>query len=106
MTHRVDTNIVVVEGWIHEYAIRVAVEEFRGGSYRTFSRPEGPVEGSGNYINDYNTSASVGADLLKKYDLPAESPEMVPSRVMDRNLCLSRCPTELVSRPQYRCSWH
>src|SRR5438874_9588406 len=85
VTHRVDTNILVVEGWVHEYAIRAAVEEFRGGSYQRVFTTGGPVVGSGGYINDYHTSASVGADLLRKYGLPGESLQMVPSRVMDRD---------------------
>jgi len=85
VTHRVDTNVLVVEGWIHEYAIRAAVEEFRGKSYERVFTTGGPVEGTGGYINDYNTSASVGADLLRKNGLPNESLQMVPSRVMDHD---------------------
>jgi uncharacterized SAM-binding protein YcdF (DUF218 family) len=85
VTHRVDTNVLVVEGWIHEYAIRAAVEEFREGSYQRVFTTGGPVEGTGGYINDYNTSASVGAELLKKYGVPNQSLQMVPSRVMDRD---------------------
>jgi uncharacterized SAM-binding protein YcdF (DUF218 family) len=85
VTHRVDTNVLVVEGWIHEYAIRAAVEEFRSKSYQRVFTTGGPVEGAGGYINDYNTAASVGADLLRKNGLPNESLQMVPSRVMDRD---------------------
>jgi uncharacterized SAM-binding protein YcdF (DUF218 family) len=85
VTHRVDANILVVEGWVHEYAIRAAVEEFREGSYQRVFTTGGPVEGTGGYINDYQTSASVGADLLTKSGLPNESVQMVPSRVMDRD---------------------
>ena len=85
VTHRVDTNVLVVEGWIHEYAIRAAVEEFRSKSYERVFTTGGPVEGTGGYINDYNTSASVGADLLRKNGLPNESLQMVPSRVMDQD---------------------
>lgn len=84
VTHRVDTNVLVVEGWIHEYSIRAAVEEFRSKSYQQVFTTGGPVEGTGGYINDYNTSASVGADLLRKNGLSSESVQMVPSRVMDR----------------------
>jgi len=73
----------VVEGWVHEYAIRAAVEEFRKGSYQRVFSTGGPVEG--RYINDYQTSASVGAELLKKYGLADESLQMVPSRVSDRD---------------------
>src|SRR5438552_9345272 len=85
VTHRVETNVLVVEGWIHEYAIGAAVEEFRSGSYQRVFTTGGPVEGIGRYINDYQTSASVGADLLRKNGLPNESLQMVPSRVMDRD---------------------
>jgi uncharacterized SAM-binding protein YcdF (DUF218 family) len=85
VTHRVDTNVLVVEGWVHEYAIRAAVEEFRSNPYQRVLTTGGPVEGAGGYINDYNTSASVGADLLKKNGLPNELVQMVPSRVMDRD---------------------
>ena len=45
----------------------------------------GPVEGTGGYINDYCTWASVGADLLRKNGLANGSVQMVPSRVMDRD---------------------
>jgi len=85
VTHRVDTNVLVVEGWIHEYAIRAALEEFRSNSYQRVFTTGGPVEGAGGYINDYNTAASVGADLLRKNGLPNESLQMVPSRVMDHD---------------------
>jgi uncharacterized SAM-binding protein YcdF (DUF218 family) len=84
-THRVDTNVLVAEGWIHEYAIRRAVEEFKRGSYEHIYSTGGPVTGSGHYINDYQTSASVGADLLKNAGVPPEFVQMVPSRVMDRD---------------------
>jgi uncharacterized SAM-binding protein YcdF (DUF218 family) len=84
-THRVNTNLLVVEGWIHDYAIREAVEEFRRGSYHQILTTGGPVEGSGGYVNDYQTEASVGAELLIKQGMPRESVKMVPSRVMDRD---------------------
>jgi uncharacterized SAM-binding protein YcdF (DUF218 family) len=84
-TQRVDTKVIVVEGWVQEYAIRFAVEEFKAGSYQRAFTTGGPVVGSGGYINDYNTAASVGADLLKKFGLPSESLQMVPSHVMGRD---------------------
>src|SRR5947199_1590926 len=85
ITQRVNANILVVEGWIDEYAIRAAVNEFRSGDYSRVFTTGGPVEGSGRYINDYHTSASVGAELLIKNGLAKESVQMVPSRVMDRD---------------------
>lgn len=85
VNHRVDSNILVVEGWVHEYAIRSGAEEFKTGSYKGVFTTGGPVVGSGGYINDYNTAASVGADLLKKAGVPAESLQMVPTRLIGRD---------------------
>jgi hypothetical protein len=85
VTHPVDTNILVIEGWIHEYAVHAAVEEFRSNHYERVFATGGPVKGTGGYINDYNTSANVGAEMLTKNGLPNESLQMVPSRVMDRD---------------------
>jgi len=85
ITDRTDTNILVVEGWVHPYAIRAGVEEFKNGRYRQVFTTGGPVEGVGHYINDYNTSASVGGELLIKNGVSGELLQMVPSRVMDRD---------------------
>ena len=84
-THRMRTDFLVVEGWIHPYAIRAAVEEFKKGSYQRVFTTGGPVVGIGHYVNEYQTSASVGADLLKNAGVPPDSVQMVPSRVMDRD---------------------
>jgi uncharacterized SAM-binding protein YcdF (DUF218 family) len=85
-THRLDdADVLVVEGWVHDYAIKAAVNEFRSGSYKRVFTTGGPVVGIGGYINDFQTSASVGADLLKKAGMPDESLQMVPSRTVDRD---------------------
>jgi uncharacterized SAM-binding protein YcdF (DUF218 family) len=84
-TERVETEILVVEGWIHEYAIRTAVEEAKKGSYQHVLATGGPVAGSGGYVNDACTSASVGADRLRKSGLAPEIVQMVPSRVSARD---------------------
>ena len=79
VSHRVDTNILVVEGWIDGYAIRAAAAEFKRGSYERVFTVGGPIVGDGGYINDYRTLASVGADLLKGAGVPANLVQMVPS---------------------------
>jgi uncharacterized SAM-binding protein YcdF (DUF218 family) len=85
VTHRVKTNILVVEGWVHRYGIQAATEEFKGGSYEQIFTTGGPVEGNGGYVNDFQTSASVGADRLKKAGVPSEFLTMVPSHVIGRD---------------------
>jgi hypothetical protein len=85
VTNRVGADTLVVEGWIDEFAMQTAVNEFRSGGYRHLCTTGGPVRGSGGYINDYQTAASVGAGLLKKLGIPSESVQIVPSHVIGRN---------------------
>jgi uncharacterized SAM-binding protein YcdF (DUF218 family) len=85
ITNPVPSDTLVVEGWINEYSIRQAAAEYARGHYRHLFTTGGPTVGKGGYINDYNTSASVGAELLKRAGIPPESVQMVPSRVMDRD---------------------
>jgi uncharacterized SAM-binding protein YcdF (DUF218 family) len=84
-THRANAKILVVEGWVHEFAIRAAVDEFKSGAYEKIYTTGGPVVGDGGYSNDFNTSASVGADLLKKNGVADESLQMVPSHTSGRD---------------------
>ena len=85
ITERVDADALVVEGWVHPYAIRVSVDEFSAHPYQWVFTTGGPVVGNGGYVNDYQTSASVGAELLKKAGVPAELVKMVPSHVIGRD---------------------
>jgi uncharacterized SAM-binding protein YcdF (DUF218 family) len=85
ITQPVNADILVVEGWVHPYAIRVAMQEFKSHPYERVFTTGGPVVGKGGYINDYQTSASVGADLLKEAGLPAGLVQMVPTHVIGRD---------------------
>jgi len=84
-TRREDTKVLVVEGWVREYATRAAVTEFQSGHYDKAYTTGGPIAGTGGYSNDFNTSASVGAELLVKDGLPDNLVQMVPSHVSGRD---------------------
>jgi hypothetical protein len=85
-THRnPDAKILVVEGWVHEYVIRTAIEEFHNGHYEKIYTTGGPITGTDGATNDFNTAASVGADLLRKAGLADEFIQMVPSHVNGRD---------------------
>jgi uncharacterized SAM-binding protein YcdF (DUF218 family) len=75
----------VVEGWIHDYAIDAALAEFRTGAYEFIVTTGGPVQGSGQYTNDFNTTASVAAERLIARGASPTVVQMVPSRVIDRD---------------------
>ena len=83
VSQRAETDVLVVEGWIPNFAITAAATEFTAGGYRRAFTTGGPVMGMGGYTNDYNTSASVGAARLKAAGVP--DVQMVPSRVMERD---------------------
>ena len=85
VTQRANTGTLVVEGWIPEYAIRAAVNEFRAGHYERVFTTGGPITGMGGYTNDYNTSANLGAGRLKAAGLAPNFIQMVPSRVSERD---------------------
>ena len=85
ITQRVESRLLVVEGWVDAHAIKVAAEEFRGGGIDRVFSTGGPVEGIGGYINDYSTAASVGAGRLRQAGVPADKVQMVPSRVSARD---------------------
>jgi uncharacterized SAM-binding protein YcdF (DUF218 family) len=85
VTHRANAKILVVEGWMDEYAIHASADEFKTGDYERVITTGGPVAGSGGYTNDYNTFASVGARRLKAAWVPDESVQMVPSHVIGRD---------------------
>ena len=55
------------------------------GSYPRVFTTGGPVTGSGGYTWDADTSASVGAGQLRKFGVPSESVQMVPSHFIGRD---------------------
>jgi uncharacterized SAM-binding protein YcdF (DUF218 family) len=85
VTHRVHADTLVVEGWVHEYAIRTAANEFQAGHYEHVFTTGGPVAGMGGYTNDYNTSANQGAARLQADGLAPDLIQAVPARVSDRD---------------------
>jgi len=85
VTHRANAKILVVEGWLDEYAIRAGADEFKTGDYEHVITTGGPAAGRGGYTNDYNTFAGVGARRLKAAGVADESVLMVPSHVIGRD---------------------
>jgi hypothetical protein len=85
VTHRVNSKVLVVEGWIHEFGIDAAVNEFKTGHYERVLTTGGPVEGIGTSSSIYDTEAWQSAELLVKAGIPAEDVQSVPSRFVGRD---------------------
>ncbi|MEO7600452.1 MAG: ElyC/SanA/YdcF family protein [Opitutus sp.] len=74
-----------MEGWIQDYAIAVALEEFQSRGYERVYTTGGPVQGLSGYVDDRSTAASLGAKRLINAGLPPALVQMVPSRVVQHD---------------------
>lgn len=82
VTDRVDADVLVVENWVHEFAIRAAVDEFRTGHYKHVFTTGGPAVGANGDINASETAAIVNLDWLRYKGMPPEVLQAVPTFVV------------------------
>ena len=85
VTERVETRLLVVEGWIPQFAINAAASEFRSGPYHRVFTTGGPIHGAGGFAEDYSTAASLGAERLTRAGLKRDQVQMVPSQISARD---------------------
>ncbi|MEA5602410.1 ElyC/SanA/YdcF family protein [Nostoc sp. UHCC 0252] len=71
-------EVLVVEGWLPDYAIQQALSEFKTGSYRLVITTGGSIE-KGNYLSEYKNFAEVSAATFKKLGLESEKVVAVPT---------------------------
>jgi uncharacterized SAM-binding protein YcdF (DUF218 family) len=85
VTRRANTSTLIVEGWIHEYAIGAAINEFHSGNYERIFTTGGPIAGMGGYIDDAHTSANLARKRLLDEGVAPDRVQMVPSRIGERD---------------------
>lgn len=78
VTARERTDVLVVEGWIPDFALRAALEEFHRGGYRQLYVVGGPLE-KGELLVDFGTHAEVGRATLERMGAPADHLRAVPA---------------------------
>jgi DUF218 domain len=71
-------EVLVVEGWLPDYAIEKALTEFKTGSYRQIITTGGTLR-KGGYLTAYNNYADVSAATFIKLGLEAEKVVAVPT---------------------------
>ncbi|HMX16755.1 MAG TPA: ElyC/SanA/YdcF family protein [Rhodocyclaceae bacterium] len=77
-TDRVDGGVVVAEGWLPDYALAEARDEFVRGGYRQIFTTGGPVP-RGAPLQEYGTHAEVAAAVLRRIGLPHDAVVAVPA---------------------------
>lgn len=71
-------ELLVVEGWVPDYAIEEALTEFKSGAYRQIITTGGTLE-IGNYLTDYTNFAQVSAATFQKLGLAPQKVVAVPT---------------------------
>ena len=59
----IKADILVVEGWMDDYGLKTAIEEFEQGGYQKLITTGTPV-GQGYYLSQYKTTAELAAASL------------------------------------------
>jgi len=78
VTSPVKADVLVVEGWLPDYALKHALTEFENGSYNKIVTTGGPLP-TGYYLAEYKTFAELSAATLKSLGLEKEKLIAVPA---------------------------
>jgi hypothetical protein len=80
----VSTKVLVVEGWLPDYALEEALAEYRRNGYERIYTTGGPLE-RGSYLSEYRTYADLAAATFIKLGLSVAEVRAVPSQERHRN---------------------
>lgn len=76
-TH-VPADVLVVEGWLPDYALQQALAEFQQGGYRYLVASGGPME-RGSLVSGYPTYAAIAAATLQQLGAPPDKLLQAPA---------------------------
>ncbi|NEN90154.1 MAG: hypothetical protein F6K48_15040 [Okeania sp. SIO3H1] len=63
VTSPIEADILIVEGWMSDYAVKLAIAEFHQGAYQKLITTGSPI-GKGYYLSEYNNFAELTAATL------------------------------------------
>src|SRR4051794_13793444 len=72
VTGPVGGDILVMEGWVHDFAVTAATEELKLRGKAEIFTTGGPLRGNGRYTDEYETIAHAGASHLRLQGVPVE----------------------------------
>src|SRR6266576_5110131 len=78
VTQPVESDTLVVEGWLPDYALRRVVIEFRRKPYQKMYVTGAPIE-EGSFLSEYTNHAFVTAATLLRLGLSQDAVEVVPA---------------------------
>ena len=80
----VAANVLVVEGWLPDYALEEAVQEFKKKGYEHLVTSGGPME-QGQLVSGYSTYAGIAGATLQKLQVPKDMLIEAPGAMTYRN---------------------
>lgn len=83
-THRVSAKVLVVEGWIPDYAIEEAIREFKDGGYLILFTTGGPLQ-LGGHLSAHGDFAHIATATLTRLGFPTNQLHTVPTTEKYRN---------------------
>ena len=81
---RIDGDIMVVEGWLPDYALQKAVDDFQHGSYKLLVTTGGPLM-QGSYLAEYGTVAELAAATITKIGFDTNKLVPISAPAVDRD---------------------
>ncbi|MDZ7958685.1 MAG: ElyC/SanA/YdcF family protein [Aulosira sp. DedQUE10] len=96
-------KILVVEGWVPDYALTEAIAEFKSGNYRKIITTGGTLE-HGSHLIEYKSFADVAAATLKKLGVEPEKVVAVPAPyvIKDRSYTSAAEFSRWLANSEYR----
>jgi hypothetical protein len=83
-THRVEAEILVVDGPMHLYGLKAVMEEFQRGKYRRLVTTGGACD-EGENVEPDDTYAKMNAGILKRLGVSSNVIDAVPARPVRRD---------------------
>ena len=83
LSARIDGDIMVVEGWVPDYALQIAVDDFQHGSYKLLVTTGGPLV-QGSYLAEYGTVADLAAATITKIGFDTNKLVPIPAPAVAR----------------------
>lgn len=84
VTAREAADVLVVEGWMPDFGLRAAFEEYRRGGYKEIHVVGVPLE-KGELLSEFGTYAEVGRATLERMGAPADRLRAVPAPKVRRD---------------------
>ncbi len=84
VTAPVTAKVMVIEGWLPDYALEEAVAQYHRDGYETIYTTGGPLE-RGSYLSEYRTFAQAAAATLLKLGMATNTVHAVPAAPTHRN---------------------